>query len=964
MEVKDIVEVFGAPTADTLRQLADDDLLLTRETTNVAADKANFQEEVYVRAMARALPRSVGTNPYMQGVAVATALPRPVSQVELASNHLLNLRDHTSLEVIDTVDGASAPLLYSAGSIFWNAKGRFVVQSNSAVEQSPGDELENADESPIQNDLMLEPFQNEEISSPRRRFRFELANAKARAIPATGEQIATVTSKMGEEREPLCIGERGMEVLFGPAIVSCAHFGTYRLGPDFCEVRQRLLEPITRRRQVMQDQMRTEALFLFPEPEALEEGLEDRLTLREARLIAAAMRATLPSMYRGAADNLSVGIHIPTPSDQWKVGEVSEVTDDYAFGPNDAIVFFDLHEEGNGTARALHRDGLDLLLRLVRITLERVLYHDRLLAKFDHWADPSEMYGRRKSSVQDASPPQSNEATDPSVEGSDIQLNTVSEEAETAGTEETAMEAPELTQDNTETLPPPTIEEVSASTLEKTPEAMEVDNGEDSGGTEDDHAGNDEAATEEAGTEDADAEEIGLDAEGDEEEGSAPDVESAPSNADAVDVLDGDGDGDGDGAADVEVDESDLAQALSDLMAEPSDSDDMDNPEETTPEASSDEPASPPSLMEVRRQEDEDRRHMALKWLDEHLRPEGGAAAAGAVGQYGSGMESGEGDQFDLGRCWYAEDGTVTNLLWTKHRWRDENRVDYALDFGVDRWTAAAARDIHPELEPLSAFVTALQDAGTEAAEQSEDDATSLAEPILGLAETVLVTVDGQAEPMTRSELIDSEAPDAALADLHSILSGLCAQAYPTLGNLYDTLSSRLVGANPYERAMHVVNFVQAIPTAVDEPVLNRPDSPLAAAVTRSGNPLAKSLLLSILADYGELTTGLFLSMEENTCFPAIGVIGSSGPSLSAWSDATGQSVPPRFFANAMSKSGNTEMVVPVDMSGQRALGDVTVQKVDSYVFLPLSEVFELWCRPESVRPNGEKIIPRKEKAE
>ena len=340
----------------------------------------------------------------------------------------------------------------------------------------------------------------------------------------------------------------------------------------------------------------------------------------------------------------------------------------------------------------------------------------------------------------------------------------------------------------------------------------------------------------------------------------------------------------------------------------------------------------------------------------------GGAAAAGAVGQYGSGMESGEGDQFDLGRCWYAEDGTVTNLIWTKHRWRDEDRVDYALDFGVDRWTAASARDIHPEQEPLSAFVNALQDAGTDAAENAEDDATTLSEPILGLPEAVMVSVDNVGESMTRPDLIDVEAPDPTLAEVHTILAGLSAQAYPTLGNLYDTLCSRLENPDSYVRARHLVNFVQSIPSAVDDPVLNRPSSPLTTAVTRSGNTLSKALLLSILADYAGLTTGLFVSVDENTCFSAIGVTNASGPDLDTWSRITGQSVPPRFYANTMAHSGNTEMVVPVDVSGQRVIGDVTAMKVESYVFLPLAEAFTLWCRPESVRPNGEKITVREER--
>src|SRR5690606_19034898 len=95
-------------------------------------------------------------------------------------------------------------------------------------------------------------------------------------------------------------------------------------------------------------------------------------------------RAVLPSLIRGASSDLTVELrlHESTPAAE------------YVLGPTEGIAIYDLHTGGNGAARALYNHGLESLLRLVRLALERVLYHGRLLARYDTWGDPEEVLTR------------------------------------------------------------------------------------------------------------------------------------------------------------------------------------------------------------------------------------------------------------------------------------------------------------------------------------------------------------------------------------------------------------------------------------------------------------------------------------------------------------------------------------------------------------------------------------------
>jgi hypothetical protein len=879
VEVADVVQVFGNAVSDKLRELADHDLLLTRERVNVAKLSNNFSDEVMVRALARALPRTDSVSPYMEGVAVDTVLPRPVSQVELASNSVVNLRDHTSLHVLDRVDASSSAFRYFPGAIFTNARGTYVVVGNAKPAEAAADDAQQlGDETAamLASDIIVEPFQNDDISSPRRRYHFAPQAARKIQVAVSGEQTATVEAGCFGEREPLRIGERGMQLLFQPVTVRCAHYATFRLGPDFCEVRQRSLQTTSRRRAGMQETLSTEALFLYPEPTEPDNDGSDslRLKLSEARLIVSAMRSVLPSMYRGAMDNLGVALFIPDDDEAaWGRGHTQSVPVDHVFRSNDAIVLYDLHEGGNGTARALHRDGLDLLLRLVRLMLERVLYHDRLLARYDYWADSEELFGLIRPDVV----PELETELETELEDDDVRdvVDRTSDDASLM----TAVAELSL-------LPMPDEAELSEwqERLLLVLAARHFDL---------EHPGEDEIDASEDPS-------LSVDVEA---------VAEAPERSEAEDRI----------------------------------------------------------AKQIKR--DESRRHEVLAWLDAHLRPEGGAASSVTMGQYGSGLEQGEGDAFDIGRCWYSCDGSVTNLVWTKHRWRSPDGGEFALDYAVDRKTASVARTLNPQYEPLDLYMRAMLPREEVTGEEGDDTGPEL---VLDPPSAALAWIKDAEASVTKAELIDGEERDSAFLEVHQHLAVYAGQTWPALGPLEQRLSSKYNDGCRRDRARLITSFVQGIPTSAGTPVLTSPQSPVTMLMSRSGDLVSKALLLMLMAKRSGIPTGMFVSLEEGRCLPAVGMTPSGDIDINTWKLVSGKSVPPRIWAVLQPSGGmedetgrardakgrfttvdEPELVVPVDVSGTSSIGDVEIVKHESWLFLPFESVFEHWCRPGALPPGG-----------
>lgn len=440
IEVADVLDIFGNPTATTLTRLAEAGMLMSEARTDLHPDLALYEERVFVRATTRAMSperRGDRARRFDDGL-----LPPKVSQVELASGNRVAIRERTTLNVIELTDAESAGLVFYLGRIFEHARGRFIVVGTGASEK-------DKDETIADEDILVEPYLNDGISSPRRRVWIDVSvDTGARAAAEdedaeaeAGEEGDSIDEELAElERrilaldrgaynrkagedgqgagkravsktprtvdrlptiEPVLIGDFPVAVSLTPITCRAEHVATYRLGPVLHEVRQRIIFNAQWREAHTPQPFETTALGLYPNPEIEDAALDTarrgnppELALEEARLIAATMRAILPMMYRGASSSLEVALHITRP----------QPPPEHILGPHEGFFLYDPLPGGTGAARALHRDGVELLLRLCRVYIERVLYHDRLRARFDLWGDEAEILGRRDTDAPEPGP--------------------------------------------------------------------------------------------------------------------------------------------------------------------------------------------------------------------------------------------------------------------------------------------------------------------------------------------------------------------------------------------------------------------------------------------------------------------------------------------------------------------------------------------------------------------------------
>lgn len=385
-EVADIVRVFGTPAAGVLRGLAQDGLLVAEEQRDVAPKANEYVRRVHVQALARAVRAAGEAAP----AGLGGTLPAKVSRVELVSRQAVAVRDRTNLTTLAETDAASAHLVHYPGRIFQDARGTFVVVEHLA-------EGGRSDRAGPPGDVLVEPLLSDSVSSPRRRLHVEtLTDEALDELEDRGEQLRQAAGGDFFGPDPVLVGSYPVALALRPVRIAVEHFGTYRLGPVHRDVRQRTMTPPAVRQALGRRTLETVALAILPNPriehldeEPAESEPGPRLRLGAARLLAAVMRAVLPTMVRGAGESLGVGLRCGEPG-RWP-------SDDHELGPGEAFFLFDADAGGNGTARAIYRDGVDVLLRLCRLAVERVLSLDRLRALHDEWASPEEILaeGRR-----------------------------------------------------------------------------------------------------------------------------------------------------------------------------------------------------------------------------------------------------------------------------------------------------------------------------------------------------------------------------------------------------------------------------------------------------------------------------------------------------------------------------------------------------------------------------------------
>lgn len=740
METGEVLEVFGRTTAKTLHELARSGGLLSETRIDVDSSASQYEKRVYVRALSRTVARAVAqaSGDALEGrheEQPAALLPARVQHVETSSAQISAVRDRTNMGSLFEIDAGSAHYVYYPGRIFEVAQGRFIVvqpSNEQASAQSAKGVKEATRQVVAEGDVYVEPFLNDDVSSPRRRVYVDI--------------LGDADGEAGFEAEPTLIGEFPLAV--GLCQVRCTvdHVATYRLDPGSSEVRQRIFHTSQTQAQRDASALVTTALAIYPNPvmaETLSNQAAPMLTLEDARVVAAAAQAVLASIYRGAEQSLGLAIHVEEP----------EPDSDYVLGPADGLFLYDLHSGGNGSARAVHRDGVELLLRMSRLYIERVLNHDRLRANFDHWGDLAELRSERGQAV-----------------------------------------------------------------------------------------GGDAAAKQEA----------------------------------------------------------------------------------------------------VRRT-----RVRALTWLDSRLRAEGsvssGQITAGMGALTGSGREAGEGDVFDLGRCWYSSDGSVGELLWCKHRWTFANGQEAMIDVGFDRATVQDLLGVARRRAMLEQLQPVLFAAGEDPDLQMRD------ETYWGAPRVVFSREVGEKDNVVSAqELVE----DVSYRAFQTLVCATAMLSWTSLKPLADLLSERALesidaGANPPQKRAaiqtYVARFVQGIPNAALVPSTKlRP--PIHALLHRYGESDTQSLLLAMLLKHCGIEAGLFVSRQEKRVLTAMSIDYPGGieewrrahpelaDSLLMWAE-----LPPR----PSTEERATRIYVPVETIRYQRVGEVQTAAPAEWVFIPLSYAWE-----------------------
>jgi hypothetical protein len=568
----------------------------------------------------------------------------------------------------------------------------------------------------------------------------------------------------------------------------------------------------------------TEAVWIHPYASA--DGVVG-LTLGAARLVASAMRMVLPVYYRAGDELLGVALQVYGAMEDGK-------EDEYVLAVQDAFVIYDMDTLRNGASQALRRDGIETFLRLTRLVIERVLYHDRMLTRFDEWTTPLELMRPLRSETRDTK--------------------------------------------------------------------VRVQHGGE--------PGTEAAVQGDAGT---------------------PSV-SATNEADAA-----------------------VAASVAERVARES------------------------RLREA-----------ALRWLDSVLAPEGGTSSVHKVGEYPTTFEEGEGDVFDRGRCWYAPDGTVANLVWTRHRWRGPDEEELALDCAFDRTTVANARTLTERDELLTQYIDILT-------AHAADPANKLADgSIHGLPRGAF---SGEAQ-LSDPELVAAGAPYFAL------VFAVAANDWPAIGPLARALahiadvpiaraqgqggatkhvSSELSTVSArFAVARHLARFVQGIRYAVPDKLRGQLRPPVSTVIYRVGDCDSRSTLLALLLRAVGIDAGLFVSFEESHAICAAAVplpiAADADPAaireaVKAWATEVGVDMPLVWAVQPATteaevkaaavrsggfaadvETGNASLpplvlYIPIESTAYAAVGEVNLARPDTWVFLPFSAVWKRIDPTESADP-------------
>lgn len=346
LEVAEIAEIFGNEPLGRLRALARSGDVTVEIHRDIAG--SGFSDRVRLGLQARAI---LGEE---RAVADASSdyFPPPPRSVFEASLRSVLVQDGSNAATQWYEDAGTAHRRFYPHCIFENDQGRFEVFGRVS-ERGRGI-------APGASPILVGPHLREEISMPRRRT----------WIRRRGAAAGTLGGLEASARKRVILGRSAVEIEACNIDCETEHVATLHLSPDGRAVKNRMIfEKASPDR--LRGSFQTAGLFVYPEPDA---GRDDgrRLDRDGVRLLAAVLRVLLRSAYRCGDRAVEVALQFDSAGELAPSSDPSGVRlvrADAPFdhratrvGVEDAIVFLDAQEGGNGATRAIARDGVGPLL--------------------------------------------------------------------------------------------------------------------------------------------------------------------------------------------------------------------------------------------------------------------------------------------------------------------------------------------------------------------------------------------------------------------------------------------------------------------------------------------------------------------------------------------------------------------------------------------------------------------------
>lgn len=416
IEVKEAIDLFGPVAADVLVALVRNDQARAVQRVDVLEDRLEHERLVDVSILQSALPTDDGIlereDAFTRDLILLQArlatctddvvrrelvlrirdtrrkvrrpfdVPPPPVSCEVGAFGQVRLVDAAAARIVQVSDLDTVHYRYYPGRIFSLQAGRFIVIGSGATSRTDGKAgLARA------GDLLVAPFLEPWETTPRRRIGL--------VFPDGADDAARGWSRSAE-----AWGRQAIEVTVGEADVRVRPIATVTYEPSRCAIVRRSLLTAEEQDHAEFASERTTRVVLLHPFSRLAAGADPNtavveLQLGAARLVAAAMRMALPSLFRGAELSCGIAVVAGAEVDSVLAATVHRTTTslaaDFVLGPSDGIVLFDLSDGGSSVVGSIERDGLEVLLRMARRILERVLYHDRLLLRYDEWGDAAEI---------------------------------------------------------------------------------------------------------------------------------------------------------------------------------------------------------------------------------------------------------------------------------------------------------------------------------------------------------------------------------------------------------------------------------------------------------------------------------------------------------------------------------------------------------------------------------------------